>query len=786
MIILKSIRLRNFRAIREAVLKVPDKGILGLVGPNGAGKSTFLAGTLFALFGTKGINTPVGSLRRTGSGKEECSASVVFEHLGQTVEIIRELKSQNNRIIVDIYVDGAPTTHTSVGAADAWIAQRIGMDASGFLTAFIVRQKELDALVRARPGDRKAVIEKLAGIDTINDALKKARKDESAAKAILENLPGSETRIETAESQVHLLSNKVNELTEVKETKQGELQEKQLKLETINSELNSLRELEQKIHHLQQNITVAESSLKYHETVLSKLDHIKSVKTQPDLEKLREEHRAVSAETSEKIQQLNVGQVVEAQTKTAIAMLEKTLTRLNETLEGNPFVNGDKNLVEIEINETTTKKESVSQEATVLSTKILDLEEKIAALSGEHKNCPTCNTVLDDVHTLVDGFKTLADEYTQKYSEKVAEGETLQTKILTLNEKLSKILETEATQQTVKDTQASLDEKKEELNSIPDFEVLKTEISNLEVLKTEITEKGLKAKQFVEQKKEYDASKEASELEQLNIHNLTGELQTLKKQFTPEKYGKLRLQQETLQKEVSYLGSRMNEAYSDLSAIQSRLSVATNELKTAVEQWNRKKELLEAQERKALTTELIDKFRKDSIASLAPELSDRATELISAITDGAYTEIRLNETFDVAVVNANGEERDVSWLSGGEESAVAFALRLALAFLITGDQPTLLWLDEVLTAQDPERRASMLSTIRSLPIDQILVINHTEESTDILDHVVTVVPHVQKGSVVITGREIPEELLLVDELDDLDDDVLVDTDVDEDLAWVDN
>ena len=175
MIILQSIRVRNFRAIKEAVFQPQEEGITGIFGPNGAGKTTFLAATLFALYGVKPSGAGQSSLRRIGSGKEESSVSVVFTHLGQQVEIIRELKSPNNRVVVNIYVDGVPQTVTSVTAADQWIKTRLGIDANGFMTAFVVRQKELDQLVQAKPAERKQLIEKLAGIGAINIALKSSR-----------------------------------------------------------------------------------------------------------------------------------------------------------------------------------------------------------------------------------------------------------------------------------------------------------------------------------------------------------------------------------------------------------------------------------------------------------------------------------------------------------------------------------------------------------------------------------------------------------------------------------
>jgi DNA repair exonuclease SbcCD ATPase subunit len=233
MINFKSIRVRNFRAVKEATFKPLEEGITGIFGPNGAGKTTFLAATLFALYGVKPPGASQNSLRRTGS-KGESSVSVVFTHMSQTVEIIREIKAPNNRIVVNIYVDGAPQTVTSVGAADQWVKTRLGIDSNGFMTAFVVRQKELDQLVNAKPAERKAIIERLAGIDTINMALKAAREEENSSKKTVATLGGSEDESTRTAEALDLSTRRLDKLV-------GEKDDYGLKISTLDTKLSNLR-----------------------------------------------------------------------------------------------------------------------------------------------------------------------------------------------------------------------------------------------------------------------------------------------------------------------------------------------------------------------------------------------------------------------------------------------------------------------------------------------------------------------------------------------------------------
>lgn len=769
MIILESIRLRNFRAIREAVFKPQLQGITGIFGPNGSGKTTFLAGTLFALFGTKPRNASVASLRRTNSGEEECSASVVFQHLGQTIEIIREIKASRNRIVVDIFVDGIPATHDSVGEADKWIAQRLGVDADGFLTAFIVRQKELDALVTAIPSVRKAIIEKLAGIDTINEALKKARKDENVAKTILEALPGSEKNIDEAEAQVHLLSNKVNELKEAKDDKQEALNTFQNSLKTLNSEIDEMRTAEASILKTKSEISNLETSVEADQSTVNRLNYVVDAKVNYDIESLREQHKNILSELNSLTQSLNASRVEKAQLDNSYEAFSFSIEELKKNIASSTLTAKDGEAVDNKIAEINNSIITVRQNNAVFANKAEDYREKAKALSGDHKECPTCNTVLEDVEGLVNDFENLANDFEQKQLDNVEKLNELQSALVEAQND-HKLINLFAQWETkLAEDSLALAEVEERIKNSPDLTLVETQIEELGLAKDRVTEDGLKAKRFNEDKIEYETANSNLTLKTNKIAALYPILGELKKGFSEEKYALARSKHEKVQREVGTLSSRMNEVYSELSSFESRLSVANNNLRSATEQWKRKKDLLQAQERKALTTELIDKFRQDSIASLAPELSEYATDLISGITNGAYTEIRLDESFNVTVINSAGEERAVGWLSGGEESAVAFALRLAIAFLITGGNPSLLWLDEVLTAQDADRRSSMLSTIRNLPIDQIIMINHTEDAADIVDKTVTVIPNVEKGSVLDSDDGANDNLLSDYEEDEEDD-----------------
>jgi exonuclease SbcC len=193
MLELVSVNVENFRSFStgEFVPLGIGQGMTAINGANGMGKSSIVHAAVWALFGITPDGVPVRALRRQGS-EGEVVATVVIRHDGQTIEITRALRGRNDTTIASIKVDGVEQTNVSSKTATIWVQNRLNLDAEAFLTAFVVRQKELDSLVKARPADRRKTIERLAGIERMSAALDLARQDTRSASRLLEALPAAE------------------------------------------------------------------------------------------------------------------------------------------------------------------------------------------------------------------------------------------------------------------------------------------------------------------------------------------------------------------------------------------------------------------------------------------------------------------------------------------------------------------------------------------------------------------------------------------------------------------
>lgn len=752
MIIIESVRLRNFRAIKEAYFRPLEQGITGIFGPNGAGKTSILSGVMFALFGIKppGV-VSIGHLRRVGSETDECSVSVVFKHLGQEIEVIREIKGPKNTVLANIYVDGREETVTTPTAAKIWVAQRLGIDATGFLTAFVVRQKELDQLVQVIPSKRKQIIERLAGIETLNNALKMARKEEFDTKMLYENTKGSQENVQEAENVVELYTKALESLKEHETVLITQLNTAKTSEKELSDWITANNDLATQYATLLSQIDSTEFKLDSVQLELKRLSHIETLKgTDYNIEALRAEHRNISNEINNIQTTLNDAKHYRreytskiSEQKLVLDSIVKNLTSYDKTMLVSET---ERTVFEEQITKNTEEIKTLQESISSDKGRVEDLRENLKTL--EHvSECPTCHTPLSDPEKLKETFRvaeeTLLENIQSRENEVNALTEEINTKTSQLNitdEYELLLKQQDENTLLLKNYEQKLEELESDTKLIQKLEELNNKL-------TQVTEKGIQAKTFLEDKERFtQLTSEEKQLSQ-KMSQLKQKLDSLGKIPNIDTVNRKKQKLFSVQNELKDLYAKNTRLASEIGSQESLLSTAYDNLKTAQHLWDKKKELLSMLEIRSHTTNAIDKFRQESVASLTPELSDRASDLISDITNGTYTDILIDDDFNISVKNAHGNTRNVGDLSGGEESAVALAIRLAIGMLITHDNPSLLWLDEVMTAQDADRRQAMLETIQRLPYSQIIMVSHMGDSEEISDKIVSVIPNIEEGSV---------------------------------------
>jgi len=147
---------------------------------------------------------------------------------------------------------------------------------------------------------------------------------------------------------------------------------------------------------------------------------------------------------------------------------------------------------------------------------------------------------------------------------------------------------------------------------------------------------------------------------------------------------------------------------------------------------------------------LLNKIRiaygKDGVQKMirarARPLLERSTRDLFERFNLAYSDVKIDDDYNIAVIGPGGEQ-DIDQISGGERVALAIALRLSIAQVLSGKVETII-MDEPTTHLDEERRKELVNILNSFfreggrIIPQMLVITHHREIEDVADVVYTI------------------------------------------------
>jgi DNA repair protein SbcC/Rad50 len=246
--------------------------------------------------------------------------------------------------------------------------------------------------------------------------------------------------------------------------------------------------------------------------------------------------------------------------------------------------------------------------------------------------------------------------------------------------------------------------------------------------------------------------------EVMRVQSILGTLRTRHAQisFTEKEFNDLRADYERVRQELQeskVAAARAQEQVTSTTAALAAVQQATEDLRRKVA------ELDVLQGDRRLHDELDRAFsdlRTDLNYQLRPELSELASAFLSELTDARYTEMELDDQYNIVILE-DGIPKPV--LSGGEEDLANLVLRLAISQMIAeraGQSFSLLILDEVFGSLDEARRFNVVELLRGLQdrFEQVILITHIEPVREGLDRVISVNYDADRGhSVVSEGDE---------------------------------
>lgn len=734
--ILKKVIIENIRSHEYLEFEPASIGVTAISGENGAGKSTIVDAFSWSLFGTRLHGLRNKNYIREGIDAKEKTVQVTsYIRVGNTDFMIKRKITSNegaceckvfsyNEEVGDWEFESGP----AVTHAESFIRSILNIDEKGFLSSVFIQQKQVDQIVSASPTERGQVIEKLIGVSAITESTKLAREESRALQRAADIIqPGSldDEKAKVEEFKIKVTTAKDN-LKEVEET-----------LKTLEQELVVLRATEQ-----------AETELQNHlDSLNTSLDNVK--KDDSYLKENLKNYTKILKDNSEISIDYKLKEIIEEELSES---LEKEKAIQNELNNINIQITRYTSLFEETLNYDEIKaaydeitdnyndlmnKKSVLDEALMgLKVKVKSVKQHLELLKSGAAECPVCG------HPILNPEEEFK-KHTEEQNENKKEFKQIKEELTELEEAISKI-SNDKTQY-----EALLEKATEQVNSVDDFKKVK---ENKQTKEAELNSIQLVINKNREQLADINANEKHRDL-----------INTAKEQVTisEQRLKDNKKERARLEKEISTLNVLPKSTYKVLlnnlkekedllvktniqkASLDGELKLIVEQAKQAVQDYKRCKEASENYERlhnqitiMNLTNQSLIKFKEQRIKNSIPELTDIASEILARFTDNKFTQLILTDKFETFVVTENNVKRPVSQLSGGELSAAAIALRLAIALFLNNGQQHLLILDEVLTAMSSDRSQLILETITSLTNAQIILIAHNDGINSFADKVV--------------------------------------------------
>jgi exonuclease SbcC len=687
--ILKSLHLKNFRKFKDVMIEFPD-GVTGVVGLNGVGKSTLFEAVAWVLYGPVSARTSIDQIKREGAGPSDpCRVELEFIFEDDTYRVVREMTGKS------LQASGSATVNGSIAATGAetltkFIQRKLGMDWKSFYTSLFAKQKELNALSSMNPSERRQLILRMLGIDVVDDIIQEIRTDARDKKNMVQKLQvdlldgTGRSRKDVYQEQLQALEQQRKDLAVRIVEQKNLLQKKGEELKKLRSECDTKkREYEKTCKTKEQ--------LDEQKTLFEKKQHL--------------EKELVTGEAA-------VRQRTDALKQHQVKLLSfKSLEKDLHALEAQQQKNAD-------MLENVMKKED---QLTVMIQRheedVKDLTRKKNHIEkiGPTAKCPTCERVLGQQHT------TLLQTYTKD--------------IATHKDDLAKLLGEVKTMQ--KETER-LSREKQALQKKGLY------LHNQEVEQGRLqATAGHLAQEIAREQREIDRlKKESRELQVIAFDEKQYELTRTNMNESYKHYQAALKTVDSLKDANQTLLVRQKEQEGEQNLLlqrQHQLEQHIKEQETIAQ--NLAHEQKDAQ-RLGMLTEVMDSYRSYLISQIRPALSQHASELFAELTDGKYSEIELDEDYNLLLYD-QGSAYGIERFSGGEEDLANLCMRLAISEIITeraGSVFQFIILDEIFGSQDDIRKQNIIKALNgfSSKFRQIFLITHVDDIKQFTEHTIEV------------------------------------------------
>lgn len=763
MVVFNRLILKNFKSHENTIIEF-YKGINVIIGENGAGKSTILEGVSFALF-KQHTGKKIDDL--VMNNKESMSVELEFSCSSGAYKIIRQKKKNLKSTLFKKSSNG----FVELCSGDKEVASRIEnilqIDSDLFLNAIYIRQGEIADFINKTPSEKKQLIGKLLGINSLEDAWK--------------NLS---PYINNCENQVSILQTKINDLDVISEIAkkdkekvislkedcvfslnkmrilQNEISELKKDKGAIDDKINKAEHLEGLISQNSKKIEAHKKNLAFIQDKINKFNNaeeqIEALKNIPEelrfYEEWEKENMIMLMKKTEKENLSNDLVELEKDLKSFFDKCSSIFScgKINDIKPVVDRINSELNNIEERSSEISSNILEIKENEATLKEKIRSLEKSIKDITDIDSQCPICKSNISEENKteLIRQY----DENIELYKIEIEENKTNYDILIKQKQEIlsfsNAVRFLEAELEKVKDIPAKINDITSKI-MILDEKILAFNFANLSEIKEKIED--LKKQKtlydqlsgFIEDKDEY--LKQIGE-EDDYIKKITEESDKLKTSL-----------EETLQnidyQKYQQISDTISKKEGDYHTLDLQLSQNKGGALATIQKIKEEQSKLNNIEKikdhydlyLKLVNSLTDIRNLYSKNGIQKDLRDISKPLIEEKTKNLfngfsfnYSDIGMDDDYDVTLYGPEGKSTS-SMISGGEKVAIALALRLGITQAMANGELDTILLDEPTIHLDDSKKYELVDLFKNISaLPQMIIVTHETQLENIADNLITI------------------------------------------------
>jgi len=788
---LNSVTIQNIRSYENQSIEFP-LGTSLFEGDIGSGKSTILMAIEFALFG---LGSQRGaSLLRLGEkkGSVSLSFSVNGQDYEITRKLERGKTSVSQKEGYIVTPQG--TIPLSPAELKERILEILNFKEPAdpkaqsviYRYAVYTPQEEMKIILTRTPKERIQTLRKAFGVEDYKTASDNASELASHIKGSKNKLEGQIKDLDAKRIEIETNEREYNQLVE----RHRKIEEDKKKIDSLQQndrkKLDDLRKKEQQYNEANTKIPLIESQIKEKRTEMDEFQN-----NQGELQ--REIDDELNPQIQELLKKSKPTNKTKEKLKQEITTLRKHEKRKNELLGRKPDIlkainrlekklgvykdkspeeiekeikSDEKEVLEINSNLKSIEEQlkQVRKQKAEAEVKQAELKEKIDELKGVKGQCPVCERELSDAHK-----KHLKEERDAKLNEIITqlpileknekgleeEKENSENQRDEINERISKLKKLQENSQDLGEELQELSSIEEEIKKIDSSLMIKEEAGLKGLSDYENPSDYLQA--VLDELTEYLSSRDKIDGLKKHIVKNQRQIGKLEKQIVNAKNAieKLEKNIKSLQNTVNELKEIPSKVEAAERSIQSHENTLKNLEKQSGENEGRMLELKASKDRleveikeKEKAKILLDKFQdyyiwlteylipmfqvieRQVMIAIKQEFESYFQKWYSMLLDEPDKDARIDEDF-TPLVEQDGYEQEIDYLSGGERTSLALAYRLALNTIVqkvsTGMRSNLIILDEPTDGFSKSQLFKVRDVLKELNCPQVIMVSHETE-----------------------------------------------------------